>query len=202
MSEKNAADKPAGSEPLDQEGDGENGAVLAGDVEDVLRYTRGGRPGDERIILVPVDFSDSAYAALREAVKFCDLMGARLVVLHVVHDPGDMPGYYVKLMNTKSTALIHEVAASVFDEFMVKALESNPESESLSKALRLMVIGLPVARIIEVAGIIDPEMVVIGSQGRTGLQQLLLGSKAAQLAQMCPVSITIVKSRNTESEQP
>ncbi|MBT7371927.1 MAG: universal stress protein [Gammaproteobacteria bacterium] len=83
---------------------------------------------------------------------------------------------------------------------MEKALESFPDSPSLAKALRLMVIGLPVARVIEVVSLVDPEMLVIGSKGRTGIQQLLLGSKAAQLVQMCPVSITIVKSKTKESE--
>ncbi|MBT4159873.1 MAG: universal stress protein [Gammaproteobacteria bacterium] len=201
MSEENSeSETPESNESGVENKNGENGAVLANDIEDVLRYTRAGRAGDEKIILASVDFSDSSFAALQEASKFCDLMDARLVVLHVVHDPGEMPGYYAKLMKKKRVALIHEIAASVFDEFMEKALESFPDSPSLAKALRLMVIGLPVARVIEVVSLVDPEMLVIGSKGRTGIQQLLLGSKAAQLVQMCPVSITIVKSKTKESE--
>jgi len=158
---------------------GASGAVLADDIEDVLRYTRGGRPGDEKIIVVSVDFSESSRAALEEACKLCDLMNARLVVLHVVHDPAEMPGYYAQLMKKKKVSLIHEVAATVFDEFMDDAVQSFPDSPSLANALRLMVIGLPVARVIEVVSIVEPEMLVIGSKGRTGIQQLLLGSKAA-----------------------
>jgi len=36
-------------------------------------------------------------------------------------------------------------------------------------------------------------MVVVGSQGRTGLKNLIIGSKANQVVQLCPVPVTIVK---------
>ena len=51
-----------------------------------------------KIILVPVDFSDHSKAALIQACEFAQLMSTSLMVLHVVHDPGEMPGYYAKLM--------------------------------------------------------------------------------------------------------
>jgi len=37
-------------------------------------------------------------------------------------------------------------------------------------------------------------MVVMGSQGRTGLKHMMLGSKAEQVIKLCPVPVTIVKS--------
>ena len=41
-------------------------------------------------------------------------------------------------------------------------------------------------------------MVVMGSQGRTGLKHLVIGSKAAQIVQLCPVPVTIVKKRDPD----
>ena len=55
----------------------------------------------EGIILVPVDFSEHSEAALFEASRYAQAMNASLVVLHVVHDPGEMPGYYSKLIKKK-----------------------------------------------------------------------------------------------------
>ena len=150
------------------------------------------------IILVPVDFSDHSEAALIQASEFAKLMQATLVVLHVVHDPGEMPGYYSKLVKKKRATRMPDVAAEAFEEFMADTIEANPELETLQHATQLMVIGLPVTRILEVVEHMDPLMVVMGSQGRTGLKHLVIGSKAAQVVQLCPVPVTIVKKRNTQ----
>lgn len=150
------------------------------------------------IILVPVDFSDHSEAALLQASEFANLMQATLVVLHVVHDPGEMPGYYSKLVKKKRATRMPDVAAEAFEEFMADTIKANPELEALQRAMQLMVIGLPVTRILEVVDHLDPLMVVMGSQGRTGLKHLVIGSKAAQVVQLCPIPVTIVKKRNAE----
>lgn len=147
------------------------------------------------IIMVPVDFSEHSQAALIQASEFAAMMPARLVVLHVVHDPGDMPGYYSKLIKKKRATRMQDIAAEAFDEFMDSTIEEHPGLEPLIEAERLMVIGLPVTRILEVVEHLDPMMVVMGSQGRTGLKQLVIGSKAAQIVQLCPVPVTIVKNK-------
>ena len=46
----------------------------------------------------------------------------------------------------------------------------------------------------EVADQVDAGMVVMGSQGRTGLKHLMLGSKAEQIVRLCPVPVLIVKN--------
>jgi len=142
---------------------------------------------------VPVDFSEHSKAALIQACKFAQLMPTALTVLHVVHDPGEMPGYYAKLNKKKRAIRMQDIAAEAFEEFMTDLSEAHPELTVLHDAERLMVIGLPVTRILEVVDYLDPMMVVMGSQGRTGLKNLVIGSKAAQIVQLCPVPVTIVK---------
>ena len=44
-------------------------------------------------LLIPVDFSLASESALLFAAELADPIGADLTVLHVVHDPGDAPGY-------------------------------------------------------------------------------------------------------------
>ena len=51
---------------------------------------------DKQPILVPVDFSPHAEAALVHAANLAECLQRPLVVLHVVHDPGEMPGYYAR----------------------------------------------------------------------------------------------------------
>lgn len=146
-----------------------------------------------QIILAPVDFSDHSEAALIQAAKFAKMMQAALLVLHVVHDPGEMPGYYSKLIKKKRATRIQDIAAEAFAQFMERIIEENRRLSPLGDAQVLMVKGLPVTRILEVVKLVDPIMVVMGSQGRTGLKHLVIGSKANQVMQLCKVPVTIIK---------
>jgi nucleotide-binding universal stress UspA family protein len=159
-----------------------------------LRADAARKRGHEKVILVPVDFSDHSKSALLYASELTAALSAAMVVLHVVHDPGEMPGYYSKLIKKKRAGRIQDTAAEVFDDFMDAVIDERPDLGSLQIADRLMVVGLPVTRILEVANKIDPDMLVIGSQGRTGLKNVLIGSKAAQIVQLSPVPVTVVKS--------
>lgn len=169
---------------------------LAKTVEELAAFGKAARDRDAgQIILVPVDFSAHSAAALVHAAKMAKLVPAAIFALHVVHDPGDMPGYYSSLLEDEHFERIQDAAASAFHNFMQQVIAENPDSTVLADIEPVMVIGLPVSRILEVVEVLEPIMVVMGSQGRTGLQHLVLGSKAAQVIQLCPVPITIVKDR-------
>lgn len=169
-------------------------AILATTSKEIRKHAEVAHgQSDQDIILAPVDFSDHSEAALVQAARFAEMMPATLIVVHVVHDPGEMPGYYAKLIKKKRVTRIQDIAAEAFDVFMDRVTEENPGLDSLRDADRLMVTGLPVTRILELVDYVDPIMVVMGSQGRTGLKNLVIGSKAAQIVQLCPVPVTIVK---------
>jgi nucleotide-binding universal stress UspA family protein len=150
---------------------------------------------NERLILVPIDFSPHSEAALLFASELAQEMSASMMVLHVVHDPGEMPGYYSKLVKKKRVDRIQNIAREVFDEFMKQIVDRHADNKALRKAENLMVIGLPVTRILQVAEKVNPFLVVMGSKGRTGLKHLFLGSKAEQVVQLCPSPVTIVKHK-------
>ncbi len=149
-------------------------------------------------ILVPVDFSADSEAALSFGARLAARLGAPLSVLHVVHDPGDAPGYYNVKGRKRQLGKLEDVAREMLDEFMQERIEADPEGEVLEKANRMLVVGLPVSRILEVVSRTNPQMVVMGSAGRTGLSRFLLGSKAEQLVRLCPIPITIVKKPEAE----
>ena len=154
----------------------------------------------ERLILVPVDFSQHSQAALIHACEMAEAIPAAIVALHVVHDPGEMPGYYSKLIKKKGAGRIEDDAAAAFDEFMERAADARPDLKLLRETDQVMVIGLPVTRILEVVDEIDPWLVVMGSQGRTRIKQMLIGSKAAQIIQLCPVPVTVVKGKKIKKK--
>ena len=47
-----------------------------------------------RPVLVPVDFSSCSRAALQFAANFIHCINAPLLVLHVIHEAGNAPGFY------------------------------------------------------------------------------------------------------------
>jgi nucleotide-binding universal stress UspA family protein len=153
---------------------------------------------DEQPILVPVDFSPYSEAALLFACDLAEAIHAPIVILHVVHDPGDAPGYYQVKGRKKQLKRLEDLAAEMFEEFVGKLLEEHPHLDSLKGAEIKLVVGLPVTRILELVEKTQPKMVVMGSAGRTGLSRFVLGSKSEQLVRLCAAPVTIVKKPEVE----
>jgi|TARA_B100001964_G_scaffold187638_1_gene208668 nucleotide-binding universal stress UspA family protein len=144
-------------------------------------------------ILVPVDFSPSSELALEYATDLAEALGSKLLVLHVVYDPGDAPGYYAVKGRNNQMRRLEDTAADMLEAFMKKVREKEPNKKPLKQAKTAMVVGLPVTRILELAAKVDARMIVMGSQGRTGLAHAMLGSKAEQVVRLAPVPVMIVK---------
>lgn len=149
-------------------------------------------------LLVAVDFSADSEAALVWACRYAELTGAGLVVLHVVHDPGDAPGYY---RQSEENALrpMEDVAKEMLEEFLERVRASHPEVAAVGKLETRLVRGIPASRVIEAAESLGASQIVMGSRGRTGLPHLLLGSKAERVVQLSPVPVTIVKTESREA---
>lgn len=145
-------------------------------------------------ILVPVDFSPYSASALVFAADLADCVGKSLVVLHVVHDPGDEPGYYNRALKKKQLQRIEDAAADMLEAFLVKVRKRYPESKPLRRTESVLVKGLPRNRILEVAERREAAMIVMGSKGETGLKRLALGSVAERVVQLAPVPVTVVKT--------
>jgi nucleotide-binding universal stress UspA family protein len=127
---------------------------------------------DSGPILVALDFTADSEAALLWGCNYADCVGASVIGLHVVHDPGDAPGYYRRVRG------------------------EHPEMETLKSVETVLVKGIPPTRILEIAKSKGARLIVMGSRGRTGLPHLLLGSKAERVVQLAPVPVTIVKAKN------
>lgn len=145
-------------------------------------------------VLVPVDFSFISEAALVWAAEMAACRKSRLVILHVVHDLGEAPGYYAVKGRKKQLQRMEDTAAEMLDSFQKKLVEKYPELVEIKRATLKLVVGLPVNRILEIVDKIHPQMVILGSQGRTGLEYLMLGSKAEQVIRLCSVPVTVVKA--------
>ena len=149
------------------------------------------------VILVPVDFSAHSAAALLFAVECADKMGASITVLHVIHDLGEAPGYYSVKGRKKQLRRMEDVASEMLEHFIQEIQEKHPGLAALNDLETILIKGLPVNRILEMAEKSNSRMIVMGSQGRTGLSHIMLGSKAEQVVRLSPIPVTIVKQQKT-----
>jgi len=152
-------------------------------------------------ILVPVDFYPHSEAAVGCAAQLADFMKLPLVILHVVHDPVDVPGFYTKEKKEKKLRRMEDLGAEMLEEFIQKSTKKFKKRASLKNAYSELVMGIPATRILEVVKQVQPRMVVMGSQGRTGLGLAFLGSTAEHVMRQCPVPITIVKVQKDTLEE-
>lgn len=145
-------------------------------------------------ILVAVDFSPHSESALAWAARAARAFEVSMIVLHVVHDPESTPGSYAQ-MDDGGTRSMEQAARGMLEEFLSRARSRGVD---LGRSKSAVAVGLPANRIVEVADLEGAQLIVVGSQGRTGLAHVLLGSKAERVAQLSPVPVTIVKTAGSE----
>ena len=153
-----------------------------------------GQTGVTPPLLVAVDFSSDSQAALLWADKQANCHSAQIIILHVVHDPAETPGFYRRQQHDNNYLQpMEEIAEDMMKEFLAKTIKNHPDCTNLRSAKTRLVSGLPAGRIIEIAEEEKATMIVIGSRGLSGLPHLLLGSTADRVAQLSHIPVTIVK---------
>jgi nucleotide-binding universal stress UspA family protein len=133
-------------------------------------------------ILVPLDLSEMSFKALEYAVSFAAQYGARLTLLHVLGPA------------TMATAL---GPAPVPDSEHIPATEQKlneirrnriPASIAVDIVVRT---DLAADGILNAAAELEPDMIVLATHGRTGLERMFLGSTAEKVVRTasCPVLV-------------
>lgn len=138
-------------------------------------------------ILCPVDGSESSNRGLAEAVRLAANQNAQLHLLHVV-DNGPLLMYMPITASNFETArecgrMVLARAGRVAEEQRV------PTTSRLAEILN----GRPATAIIDVAEQLQPDLIVMGTNGRRGISRLLLGSDAASVVAAAQVPVMLVR---------
>jgi nucleotide-binding universal stress UspA family protein len=152
---------------------------------------------EHRPVLVAVDFSEDSRAAVLWASAFTTRVGGRLVVLHVVHDPADQPGYY-RSVSMKPLQTMEQAAASMLDAFVAQLKAEHPGLAALHAAENKLLSGLPPGRIVEAADLLHARLIVIGSRGMTGLPHLLQGSVSERVVELANGPVVVIKAEENQ----
>ena len=129
------------------------------------------------------------------ACRYAASTNAELVPLHVVHDPASAPGFYRTSQEYKYEPM-QTVAEDMMADFLAGIAAEASDYAYLTELETHIVPGLPPTRIIEVAEMLEVDLIVIGSRGRTGLPHRLLGSTSERVMELSPVPVVVVKSEH------
>ena len=144
-------------------------------------------------LLVPTDFSSSSEAAVSLAIDMARASSARLILLHV----SDI-GATLALDAAMSSAAMGIAAAVGVDQQMQE--NARHSLEALATRVRMYGLtvevvsteGTPETRIVEMATERAADAIVMGTQGRSGLEQLLVGSVAERVVRAVTVPVITV----------
>lgn len=162
-------------------------------------------------ILVPIDLSEHSSLALRTASRLAGLLGAKVLVLHVLDtkwtqciddyclgdamvsglgsSPGAPAGSDIPLMGRQFE---QQIASGAMD-----ALRKTVEASRVGSDVPIELIiekGVPYEVIVRIAREQSADMIVMPSHGSSGLQEFYLGSTTEKVVRHAPCSVHIVKS--------
>lgn len=142
-------------------------------------------------ILVPTDGSATSERALSEAVRLARICSARLRVIHVVDPLTHITGFENPHVYTSE---IFPAMLEAGDELLARS-RAAIEAESVEVETELIQSsGERVSRIIvEQAQAWGAELIVLGTHGRRGVDRVLMGSDAEQVARTSPVPVLLVR---------
>jgi len=138
-------------------------------------------------LLVATDFSPSAEVAERAGIRLASDFGARLHVFHALEVPLPIFEQYAVAVPDRFLAEARETARRKLDAVLARAREGGVEGDTL-----LGEVPAPYA-IREHALEVSADLVVVGTEGHTGIQHLLLGSVAEGTVRTAPCSVLAVR---------
>jgi nucleotide-binding universal stress UspA family protein len=145
-------------------------------------------------ILCPTDFSDAAAPAERQAVVLARPLGAELVLLHVA---SESPLWRETLGTPQVRAVFEAQRKWAADALAERAVALAGQGVS---ARCLVKVGVPWEEIVRVAADEGADMIVMGTQGRTGLDRLLLGSVTERVVRRAPCPVLTVRPDHRQNE--
>lgn len=133
-------------------------------------------------ILIPTDFSDNADLATEFAFKIAAASNGKVTVLHAY----DLP-YSDRSMSTSLLEVMKENAES-----NMKDLENKLRDKYQGEFETLVRLGNPIRLIAESSNLPEYDLVVMGTKGASGLEEVLIGSNAASVIQNTKKPVLVI----------
>lgn len=141
-------------------------------------------------ILCPIDFSEYSYDALEYAKNLARTFNSKLYVLHIIYEPADFTGFYVPHISfDKIRSEIESSAKKIMDEVKEKKIQD------ISGAETMIIFGNPADEIVRFAKDKEIDLIVIGSQGKKGIEKMVFGSTAEKVVRKTTCPVLVIKPK-------
>lgn len=140
-------------------------------------------------ILVPLDGSDFSFRAAEYAINLAKLTGGEIICVHAI---GNLP--YIEYMAPTGLTVpryIHEAKKKTEEWFSQVKSKAAKQGVKVTAAETIFNLPSVAESIINYASEQKPDLIVIGTRGRSGLKRLVLGSVASAVVAHagCPVLV-------------
>jgi len=139
-----------------------------------------------KLILSPIDFSDSAHAALDVAADFATRFGAELLLVHVQPAIPDLPESVSMLKEGAYDQGLADAAGKRLSDLAAKLAQKNVKART--EVGTANDVGMELVRSAEHN---HADMIIIATHGMTGWHQIAFGSVAEKVVKQasCPVLV-------------
>lgn len=160
-----------------------------------------------RTILVALDHSEIALAVFDQALDLAATTEARLILLHVLStDDQDAPNtpttfpsmYYYPGLSTTSVE-VYQQEWKHYKQTAIDTLKAQAQEAALAgiPVETAQCQGDPGEKICEVAKTCGADLILLGSRGRAGISEWLLGSVSNYVMHHAPCSVLISRESET-----
>lgn len=140
-------------------------------------------------ILVPVDGSETSYAAVAKAAEFAKALNSKITVVQVLVLDPYIAAEYISASQTND--LIERARTSILSTLDEVKAKFNAEGiEVDTKLLEGQVVHSEIAK---AAQEIHADLIVIGSHGRTGIKKFFLGSVAQSVLGASDIPVLVIR---------
>jgi nucleotide-binding universal stress UspA family protein len=147
-----------------------------------------------KLILAPIDFSDSALDALETAADLASRFGAGLLLVHVVPALPKLPtgvsifkeGEYDGRLHLEATKRMADLSATYARSGLSVGSEVGTADD----------VGMEIVRIGQER---RADLIVIASHGATGWKDLVLGSVAEKVVRLAPSPVLVLRAHSDKA---
>ena len=139
-------------------------------------------------ILFANDFSENSEHAFDYALTLAKQFNSRLIIIHVINEPVDLRGFYVPHISfEKLEKEIEEGAEKMMEKFC------RTKAKDFTNYETLIIAGIPYEEILKKADEENVSLIVLGTQGRKGIDHFLFGSTAERVVRNAKSPVMTVR---------
>ncbi|HEY8368041.1 MAG TPA: universal stress protein [Thermodesulfobacteriota bacterium] len=147
-------------------------------------------------ILFATDFSEGAAAARREVIRLARLLGAEVVVVHVLLDEPDYFDRRIDMVTRPPDATHRELAQAKLDSELRLV-----QGAAGTAARGLLRRGSPAEEIVRAAADEQADLVVMGTHGAGFAGLIVIGSVTAKVIRTAPCPVMTVRTPDAPDRQ-